>query len=62
MSQKVTVSIPNEVTGFFNCPNPSSHIMTLGLIQSPTEMSTTGGKGRSACMADNLTAICVPTV
>jgi hypothetical protein len=29
-SRKVTGSIPKEVTGFFNSPNPSSHTMALG--------------------------------
>jgi hypothetical protein len=39
--------------------------MTLGSTQPLTEMSTRnlpGGKGRPAPMADNLTAICEPTV
>jgi hypothetical protein len=54
-------SIPDEVIGFFNSPNPSSRTMALGSTQPLTEMSTRnlpGGKGRSACKADNLTAIC----
>jgi hypothetical protein len=60
-SQKVAGSIPNEVIGFFNCPNPSSCTMTLGSTQTLTEMNTRnlpGGKGRLAHKADNLTAIC----
>jgi hypothetical protein len=60
-SRKVTVSISDEVIGFFNRPNPSSRIMALGLIQPLTEMSTRnlpGGKRRSARKAGNLTAIC----
>jgi hypothetical protein len=40
---------PDEVD-FFNRPNPSSHIMALG------------DKGQLAHKADNLTAICEPTV
>jgi hypothetical protein len=62
---KVEVSIPDEVIGFFNWPNPSSRIMALGSTQPLTEMSTRnlpGGKGRQARKADNLTAICETTV
>jgi hypothetical protein len=59
-------SILDEVIGFFNLPNPSSRTMALGSIQPVTEMSTRnlpGGKGgRPARKADNLTAICEPTV
>jgi hypothetical protein len=33
-------SIPNEVTGFFNSPNPSSSTMALGSTQPLAEMST----------------------
>jgi hypothetical protein len=60
-SQKVAGSIPDEVTGFFNWPNPSSCSMALGSTQPLTEMSTRnlpGGKGWPAPEADNLTAIC----
>jgi hypothetical protein len=39
-SQKVTGSIPDGVIGIFHWHNPSSHTMTLGLIQPLTEMST----------------------
>jgi hypothetical protein len=39
-SRKVVGSIPDEVVGFFNCPNPSSHTMALGLTQPLTEIST----------------------
>jgi hypothetical protein len=56
-SWNVVGSIPDEVIGFFNCPNPSSRTMALGSIQSLTEMSTrnrSGGKGRPACKADSL--------
>jgi hypothetical protein len=57
--------IPEEVTEFFNCPNPSSRTMALGSILPLTEMNTKnipGGKGRPARKADNLTAICEPIV
>jgi hypothetical protein len=63
-SWKVMGLTPDEVD-FFNLPNPSSHTMALGLTQLLTEMSTRhlpGGKGRPVRKADNLTAICVPTV
>jgi hypothetical protein len=33
-------SIPDEVIGFVNWPNPSSRTMALGLTQPLTEMST----------------------
>jgi hypothetical protein len=39
-SQKVTDLIPDEVTEFFNLPNPSSRIMALGSTQPLIEMST----------------------
>jgi hypothetical protein len=45
---QVTGSIPDEITGFFNWPNPSSHTMALGSTQPLTEMSTgnlPGAKG-----------------
>jgi hypothetical protein len=64
-SRKVAVSIPDEVTGFFNSRNPSSRTMALGSTQSLTEISTRnlpGGKGRPGFKADNLTAICEPIV
>jgi hypothetical protein len=64
-SWKDAGSIPDEVTEFFNWPNPSSRTMALGSTQPLTEMSTrdlTGGKGRPAREADNLTAICEPIV
>jgi hypothetical protein len=47
-SQKDVDSIPNEVTGFFNWPNPSIH----------TTRNLPGGKGQPVRKADNLTAIC----
>jgi hypothetical protein len=58
-------SIPDEVIGFFNRPNPSSNTMALGLTQPLTEISTRNlprGKGRPALKADNLTAIYEPIV
>jgi hypothetical protein len=63
-SQTVARSSPDDVD-FFNLPSPSSGTMALGSTQPLTEMSTrklTGGKGRPARKADNLTAICKPTV
>jgi hypothetical protein len=56
-------SIPDEVIGFFNWPNPSSRAIALGSTQSLTEMSTKnlpGGKGRTAHKAENLIVICEP--
>jgi hypothetical protein len=50
---------------FFNLPNPFSRNMNLGSTQPLTEMSTRNlpeNKGRPARKADNLTAICEPTV
>jgi hypothetical protein len=38
--RKVVCSIPDEVTGFFNWPNPSSRTMTLVSTQPLIEMST----------------------
>jgi hypothetical protein len=64
-SRKVTDSIPDDVIGFFNLPIPSSRTMSLRSTQLLTEMSTRnlpGGKERPARKADNLTAICEPTV
>jgi hypothetical protein len=61
----VAGSVPNEIIGFFNWPNPSSRTMALGSTQSLTEMSTRnlpGGNGRPARKANNLTAISEPIV
>jgi hypothetical protein len=55
------VSIPDEVNGFFDLPNPSSRTMALGSTQLLTEMSIRnlrGGNGRPARKADKLRAIC----
>jgi hypothetical protein len=38
-SRKVAGSIPDEVTEYFDRPNPSSRTRTLGSTQSLTEMS-----------------------
>jgi hypothetical protein len=62
---KVAGSIPDEVTGSFNWPNPSYRTMAPGSTQPLTEMSIRnlpGGKGRPARKADKLTAICEPIV
>jgi hypothetical protein len=61
ISWKVAGSIPDEVIGFFNLPNLSSHIVTQGSTQPLTEMSTRnlpGGKGQPAHKAENLATIC----
>jgi hypothetical protein len=39
-SRKVAGSIPDEVIGFFNWPDPTSRIKALGSTQPLTEMST----------------------
>jgi hypothetical protein len=64
-SRKVEGSIPDEVTGIFNLPNPPSSTMALGSTQPLSEMNTSnlpGSKGRPASKADNLAASCKPTV
>jgi hypothetical protein len=58
-------SISDEIIGFLNWPNPSSHTMALGPTQPPTEMSTRnlpGGKGQLARGADNLIAFYEPII
>jgi hypothetical protein len=55
----------HEIIGFFNWTNPSSRTMVLRSTQPLTEMSNRnlpGSKRRPAHKADNLTAICEPTV
>jgi hypothetical protein len=51
---------------FFNLPKPSSRTVALGFTHPPAEMSIKkcfwGGKGLPARKAENLTAICEPTV
>jgi hypothetical protein len=64
-SRKVEGSSPDEATGYFNLPNPSSCTVALESTQPLTEMSTRNlpvGKGRSVRKADNLTAIYEPIV
>jgi hypothetical protein len=60
-SRKVEGSSPDEVSGFFSLPNPSSSTIAVGSIQ-PRTRNLPGGKGRSARNADNLTSICEPIV
>jgi hypothetical protein len=64
-SRKVAGSIPDKVNGIFNWPDPTSRKMALGSTRPIIKTSTRnlpGGKGRPARKADNLTAICEPTV
>jgi hypothetical protein len=64
-SQETVGSISDEIMGFFNLPNPSNRTMALESNQPLLEMSTRdlpGGLGWPARKADNLTAICEPTV
>jgi hypothetical protein len=64
-NRKVACSIPDDVTGFSNRPNPSSRTTSLGSTQPLTEISTRNipwGKGLPARKVDNLTAICEPIV
>jgi hypothetical protein len=56
-SRKAAGSISDEVIGFFNSPNPSSHTMALGSTRN-----FPWGKGRPARKADNFTAICELTI
>jgi hypothetical protein len=60
-SREIAGSIPDEVIGFFNWPNPSSRTMALGSTQPLKEMSTRnlpGCEGRPARKANKHTAIC----
>jgi hypothetical protein len=43
--RKVAGSIPDEVIGFSNLTNPSSHTMALESSQALTEMNTTNLSG-----------------
>jgi hypothetical protein len=52
-SWKVVGSIPGEVIGFFNWPNPSSCIKGLGLTQPLTEMSTRNPENVGASTSHN---------
>jgi hypothetical protein len=63
------VRFPMRSLDIFSLPNPPSRSMDLESTQPLTEMSTRnlpregeGGKGRPACKADNLAAICEPIV
>jgi hypothetical protein len=59
------VRFPMRILDSFNLLNPSSCIMALGSSQPLTEMSIrnlSGGKGRPARKAENLTAICEPII
>jgi hypothetical protein len=59
------VRFPMRSLSFFNGPNLSSSTMALELPQTLTEIGTRnllGGKRRPAHKADNLTAICEPTL
>jgi hypothetical protein len=63
---RVTSSSLDEVVEFiFNLPKPSRCTMALGFTQALTEMSTrkySWDKARPERKAENLTAICDPTV
>jgi hypothetical protein len=64
-NRKVVVSIPDEVTGFFNLPNSSSGNMALQSTQPLAEMGTRNlseEKGQPEKKAKNLAAICEPIV
>jgi hypothetical protein len=64
-SRKVAGSSHDDVN-VFNLPNPSSRIMAPGVDSASNrneyQESFWGGKWRTARKADNLTAICEPTV
>jgi hypothetical protein len=64
-SRKIVGSIPDEVGGFFNWHNPSSHTTFLGSSQPLTKTSNRNlpqCKGWPECKANNLTTICKPSV
>jgi hypothetical protein len=64
-SRKVAGLISDEEIQFFNLPNTSSRNMALGSTWPLTKMSTKNlprGKEWPASKADNLNAICEPTV
>jgi hypothetical protein len=63
--RRVAGSIPDEATGFFNLPTPSSRNNALGSTQSLTKLCTRNlleGKGRPSPKAHKFTAICKPIV
>jgi hypothetical protein len=66
-NQKVAVSSPDKVIGFFfNLLNPCSRTYGPGVDSASNRNEyqeySEGGKGRPAPKADNLTAICEPIV
>jgi hypothetical protein len=64
-TERSRVQVTMRSMDFLIWANPSNRTMALESIQPLTEMSTRnlpGGKGRLACKADNLTAICEPVV
>jgi hypothetical protein len=64
-TERLVSAFPDKFIPFFNLCNPPSRIMDLGSTQSLRDISTrnlSGGKGRPARKADNLTAICEPNV
>jgi hypothetical protein len=65
MIRNMVGSIPDEVIQYFYSPNPFSSTVAQVLTQPLTDMSTRnlpGTKRGAARTADNLTAICEPTV
>jgi hypothetical protein len=54
-NQKTMGLIPNNVTGFFNCPYTSSHTMALGTTQSLIEMRTKNLSGLKGSLHIRLT-------
>jgi hypothetical protein len=68
-SRQVVGSIPDEVIGFFNCPNPSGRTMALGSTQplnrnhyQESSCRVKGGRRVRLRKAGNLTATCEPIV
>jgi hypothetical protein len=59
------VGVPMRSANFLSLPNPSSRTIALGFTQPLTGMSTRnlrGSKAWSALKADNIAAMCEPTV
>jgi hypothetical protein len=64
-SRMVPGSIPDEVNGFFNCPNLSIRTVALGKLKASNKneyQELPRGKGRPVRKAVNLAAICEPIV
>jgi hypothetical protein len=63
-SEKFAGSIPDQVTGFFSRPNPSSCTLVLGVdsASNRNEYQESESKGWPARKANNLIAICEPIV